>query len=132
MSAQGPEGPVRDGVAPDDLVPDGRGNQRQPSPDCPVEVALAAISGKWTTLVLRELSRADLTYGELKSALPTVSDKILADRLHALTGRGLVERRVRRGFPNRTRYLLTDAGRAVRPLLVQLHATGTELQRLTR
>ncbi|MFI2352425.1 hypothetical protein ACH492_36635 [Streptomyces sp. NPDC019443] len=38
-----------------ELVPDERGRTRQPEPDCPVEVALAAVAGRWTTLVLREL-----------------------------------------------------------------------------
>jgi DNA-binding HxlR family transcriptional regulator len=118
------------GTLTDDLVPDGRGNDRAPSPDCPVETALAAIGGKWTTLVLRDLSRSALSYSELRAGLPALSDKVLTDRLHHLVEQGLVRRTVHRGAPNRTQYSLTESGQAVRPLLIELHASGTRLQAL--
>ncbi|MET9325405.1 helix-turn-helix domain-containing protein [Tsukamurella sp. NPDC003166] len=114
----------------DDLVPDGAGNHTAPSADCPVETALAAIAGKWTTLLLRELSRAELTFGGLKDTLPELSDKVLADRLATLVDRGVVDRVVHRGYPNRVAYSLIDAGRELRPLLIELYRTGTRLQSL--
>jgi DNA-binding HxlR family transcriptional regulator len=97
-----------------------------------VEVALAAIAGKWTTLILRDLSRGELTFGQLKDGLPTLSDKVLSERLQMLANRGLAFKAVTRGYPNHTTYSLTAAGRALRPLLIELYATGTRLQQLTR
>lgn len=114
----------------DDLVPDGLGNQSVPSVDCPVEAALAAIAGKWTTLLLRELSRGELTFGGLKTALPDLSDKVLSDRLATLVHRGIADRTNHRGYPNRVVYSLTDAGRELRPLLIELYRTGSRLQDL--
>ncbi|MGC5024680.1 winged helix-turn-helix transcriptional regulator [Tsukamurella sp. DT100] len=116
----------------DDLVPDGAGNHSAPSDDCPVETALAAIAGKWTTLLLRELSRGELTFGGLKAALPDLSDKVLAERLAALVDLGIVDRIAHRGYPNRVTYSLTEAGRTLRPLLIELYRTGTRLQELHR
>ncbi|CAL9348723.1 hypothetical protein SUDANB106_00425 [Streptomyces sp. enrichment culture] len=106
------------------LVPDERGRTRRPEPDCPVEIALAAVSGRWTTLVLRELAHEAHSFGELRGRLPEISAKVLAERLRTLEERGLVNRERLRGFPVRTRYRLTAAGRAVRPLLVELYRTG--------
>ncbi|WP_418953363.1 winged helix-turn-helix transcriptional regulator [Streptomyces cinnabarinus] len=114
-----------------ELVPGPCGRTRRPEPGCPVEVALAAVSGRWATLVLRELMGGPRGFTELRGLLPEVSAKVLSERLRALEERGLVAVERRRGFPVRTEYTLTGAGLALRPLLVQLYATGEALQRLT-
>jgi DNA-binding HxlR family transcriptional regulator len=68
---------------------------------------------------------------ELRALFPELSAKVLTDRLRALEDRGLVGVERRRGFPVRTRYALTEAGRSLRSLLVELYATGEELLRLS-
>ncbi|MFJ6381669.1 winged helix-turn-helix transcriptional regulator [Kitasatospora sp. NPDC092039] len=108
----------------EELVPDGRGRTVRPEAHCPVEVALAAVAGRWTTLVLRELMHGPASYGELRARLPEISSKVLAERLQALGERELVVREWLRGFPVRTSYRLTPAGEALRPLLVELYRTG--------
>ncbi|RZS43816.1 HxlR family transcriptional regulator [Herbihabitans rhizosphaerae] len=110
-----------------ELVPDSRGRTRRPSPECPVEVALAAVSGRWTTLVLRELMAGPMSFSDLRAALPDLSPKVLADRLRTLDARDLVGRQRIPGFPPRTSYRLTTAGEALRPLLVALYSVGSEL-----
>ncbi|MEU9685168.1 winged helix-turn-helix transcriptional regulator [Amycolatopsis japonica] len=84
------------------------GRTRRPEPDCPVEVALAAISGRWTTLVLRELMGGARSFGDL-------------------TARRLAVREELPGFPSRTSYRLTPAGQELRPLLIELHRSGSAL-----
>lgn len=110
------------------LVPTADGRTAAPSPDCPVEVSLAAISGRWTTLVLRNLMAESMSYTQLAESLPTLSDKVLVERLSALMAKGLVQRRVTRDFPSRTAYRLTGAGEALRPLLIELYRTGLAVQ----
>lgn len=112
-----------------DLVPDQRGATRRPEPGCPVEVALAAVSGRWATLVLRELMHGPRSFGQLQAALPDLSAKVLSERLAALTRQGLVERDRSRTFPPSTCYRLTRAGTELRPLLVELYRTGDALLR---
>jgi DNA-binding HxlR family transcriptional regulator len=112
----------------DELVPDEAGRTDRPEADCPVEVALAAISGRWTTLVLRELMGGPLSFSDLGDALPQLSDKVLDERLRRLRGQGLIERRVTEGFPNRVTYTLTPSGVRLRPLLIELYRTGRRLQ----
>lgn len=114
------------------LVPDESGRTDRPEPSCPVEVALAAVAGKWTTLLLTDLMDGPRSFGDIRSALPTLSDEVLADRLRDLQARGLVRREVEVGFPTRTTYRLTTSGRTVRPLLVQLYETGRVLQEQAR
>ncbi|WP_309082330.1 helix-turn-helix domain-containing protein [Zhihengliuella sp.] len=113
----------------EELVLTADGRTRAPSPDCPVEISLTAIAGRWTTLVLRDLMPGrPLSYSELAQALPQLSDKVLSDRLSELVSAGLVERTVMNDFPRRTAYRITDRGRELRPLLIELYRTGLALQ----
>ncbi len=114
-----------------DLVPSRPGRTSRPQPDCPVEIALAAVAGRWTTLVLRELMHAPYSFGTLRDRLPLISPKVLSDRLHTLRERGLIAQERLPGFPARTRYTLTPAGRALRPLLIELYRTGERLSHLS-
>lgn len=110
-------------------MPDGLGETRRPEPDCPVEVALAAVSGRWATLVLRDLMHGPRSFTELRRGLPTLSAKVLTERLAGLERQGLVECHRHNGFPTRVSYRLTPAGRLLRPLLVELYRTGAALLR---
>lgn len=114
----------------EELVPTATGRTCRPEPECPVEIALAAVSGRWATLVLRELMGGPHSFGALRAGLPEISPKVLTERLAALRDRGLVVQERLPGFPVRTRYTLTPAGTALRPLLVELYRTGAELARL--
>ncbi|MFD8936949.1 winged helix-turn-helix transcriptional regulator [Streptomyces sp. NPDC059578] len=119
-----------DGDWDEELVPDERGRTEAPEADCPVEVALAAIAGRWTTLILRELMHGPHSFGDLRDRLPSISPKVLAERLRVLGERELLVQDRLLGFPVRTRYHLTPAGRALRPLLVELYSTGANVQAL--
>jgi DNA-binding HxlR family transcriptional regulator len=99
----------------------------RPSADCPVEVALAAISGRWATLVLRDLMHGPRSFSALRAGLPSLSAKVLTERLESLVAQGLVSCSRSPGFPVRTSYALTSAGLLLRPLLVELYRTGEAL-----
>lgn len=59
----------------------------------PVEVVLAAISGRWMTLVLGNLMSGDAySYTDQAELLPRFRDKVLTERLHELVTAGLVAR----------------------------------------
>ncbi|MFE3458409.1 winged helix-turn-helix transcriptional regulator [Nocardiopsis aegyptia] len=107
------------------LPDDPRAAVREPAPDCPVEIALAVLHGRWTTLVVRELLRGDRSYSELAEALPRLSDKVLSDRLAQLVGAGVAERERRPGWPPRVRYALTPRGRRLGPVLQALWDWGS-------
>ncbi|MCI4079939.1 helix-turn-helix transcriptional regulator [Streptomyces sp. MMS21 TC-5] len=117
--AGAPDGPLED--CPDSaLVPPTR------EPRCPVDITLTALGGRWTPLVLREFLRRDrATYSELSAALPALSDKVLSDRLAQLTRAGVVERHRTPGWPPRVRYVLTDRGRALEPVVRSMWEWGS-------
>ncbi|GAA3107709.1 winged helix-turn-helix transcriptional regulator [Streptosporangium carneum] len=113
--------PPRPGLPDDPLASVG-----EPTPSCPVEVTLAALRGRWTTLVIRELLRGDRTFSELRQALPALSDKVLSDRLAHLVQVGVLDRRRQADWPPRTHYGLTPHGRRLGPVLQALWDWGAQ------
>ncbi|MGW4796269.1 winged helix-turn-helix transcriptional regulator [Nonomuraea sp. NPDC004297] len=101
-------------------------NVVEPTPSCPVEITLAALHGRWTTLVIREFLHGGRTFTELRRALPALSDKVLSDRLAHLTAAGVLDRRRESGWPPRVHYTLTPHGRRLGPVLQALWDWGTE------
>jgi DNA-binding HxlR family transcriptional regulator len=103
------------------------GPDARPGVDCPVEVTLAALRGRWMPLVLLEFLRSgDLGFSELAAALPHLSDKVLSERLTQLTDAGVLTRHRTPAWPPRVRYALTDRGRALGPVLQAMWHWGAE------
>ena len=59
---------------------------------CGVEVSLAVLGGKWKPVILARLKEQPMTYGDLRRALPSLSDKVLTERLKQLEEQGLAMR----------------------------------------
>ncbi|OLT11275.1 MarR family transcriptional regulator [Actinomadura sp. CNU-125] len=110
------------------LPDDPRAAVAAPEPGCPVEIALAALRGRWTTLVIRELLNGGRSFSDLREALPDLSDKVLSDRLAGLVAAGVAERHRLPGRPVRTRYALTPRGRDLGPVLQALWDWGAAQQ----
>lgn len=98
--------------------------KRPPLDPCPVEATLAAVGGKWTSRILFFLSRAPRTLPELQDRLPGARHQVLRTRLRHLQAEGLVSRSELEGVHQNVRYALTDAGRALLPVLDGMRAWG--------
>lgn len=99
------------------------------SDDCPVRVASDILTGKWTTLIIRELLGGTRRYSQLQYALLGVSPKVLAARLRMLEGEGLVTRKVYACVPPKTEYALTPLGREMEQVIRAMADFGVKLAR---
>jgi DNA-binding HxlR family transcriptional regulator len=89
---------------------------------CPVEVALFVLGGKWKTVLLAHLKDGPLRYRDLRARVPSLSEKMLTQRLRELEKLGLVAKLGReRG------YALSARGERLRPALESLYASGRAL-----
>lgn len=93
---------------------------------CPVQFTLEFLSGRWRIGVLWNLRHVNRRFSELKSLLPGISDKALAEELAFFTSRGLVAKSTFPGFPPRTEYTLSDTGRTLLPVIDCIVAWGYE------
>ena len=92
---------------------------------CPVELTLDLLGGKWKTVILARLKQCPLRYGELRRAVPGLTDKVLTQRLRDLQDAGFVERAGRSG--RGARYRLTALGQSLGPALEGLYAWGSRV-----
>ncbi|MCU1603142.1 MAG: Transcriptional regulator, HxlR family [Frankiales bacterium] len=93
----------------------------------PLAAALALVGDRWTFLVVRELGLGEDRFEGLLSRTGAPR-AVLTGRLRELQEHGLVQTHDYREPRSRTRqrYVLTDAGRALKPVLAALSAWGED------
>ena len=97
--------------------------------DCPLQAAINVIGGKWKTIILYVLADQTLRFGELKKAIPRITQKMLTQQLRELEADGLVTRVVYPEVPPKVEYSLTDYAKELAPILGQLCEWGGRLKR---
>ena len=88
--------------------------------DCPVEDWLTFLGHRWNALLLWHLSVSQKRHGELITLLPGISSKVLAERLSALTRRGLIDKSPLATFPRTVSYTLSEQGIRIVDILNQI------------
>ncbi|UPV77748.1 winged helix-turn-helix transcriptional regulator [Bacillus rugosus] len=86
-------------------------------PFCPVATTVGLIGNKWKLLILRELLSGTKRFGELRSGIPGISQKVLTQNLRSMEGDGIIERKVYAEVPPRVEYYLSDLGNTLRPII---------------
>ncbi|WP_212735100.1 winged helix-turn-helix transcriptional regulator [Herbidospora galbida] len=93
---------------------------------CGLARGFDVIGERWAVLVVRDLLLGPKRFGDLLSGLPGVSPNVLSQRLRDLADHGVV-RRVDLGPPTRVHlYELTEWGRELEPILLQLGRWGSQ------
>jgi DNA-binding HxlR family transcriptional regulator len=95
-----------------------------PNSDCPVCRTAEVVCGKWTLLIIRDLSEGRSRFCELERSLLGISPRTLSLRLRALEEEGIVERQTFPEVPPRVEYALTEKGRALVPLIEDMRTYG--------
>lgn len=84
---------------------------------CPVTYVMEKIGSYWKPIIIFHLMSGSKRYGELKKAMPHITEKMLAQHLRQLEADGLISRVALPVIPPHVTYSLTDAGQALRPVL---------------
>lgn len=95
-------------------------------PDCPVETTLKLIGDKWKVLIIRDLLTGTKRFGELKSSVTGITQKVLTSNLRAMEADGLVIRKVYPVVPPKVEYSLTETGKSLSPILDSMLAWGNQ------
>jgi len=96
---------------------------------CPVATAIDVIGGKWKVIILYQLRGHTLRFGELKKAIPKITQKMLTQQLRELEKDKLVKRRVYAGVPPKVEYTSTELAEKLNPALDLLCDWGREYQK---
>ena len=82
--------------------------------------AIQTLSGRWTIEILYHLNKGTLRFGELRRALPGITQHMLSARLRELETGGLVRREIFAEVPPRVEYSLTPRARRLQPVFEEL------------
>jgi len=92
--------------------------------NCPVTTAIDVIGGKWKVIILYQLRGETLRFGELKKAIPKITQKMLTQQLRELEKDKLVKRHVYAEVPPKVEYTSTELATQLNPALDLLCAWG--------
>lgn len=88
--------------------------------------AFALLSGKWKLEILWLLNQRLHRFGELRKAIPGITQHMLTAQLRELEADGLVSRTVFAEVPPRVEYAITPKARGLGPTMAALTAWWNE------
>jgi DNA-binding HxlR family transcriptional regulator len=91
---------------------------------CPVARTADIISGKWTLLIIRDLTTGTKRFSELERSLAGISPKTLSERLTALEREGVLHRQTYAEVPPKVEYSLTEKGQALAEVIDAMRSYG--------
>lgn len=92
--------------------------------NCPVRKSLQIIGGKWTLLIVYQINKRVIRYGELKRCIPGISEKMLIEQLKFLCEKGMVHKKAYLEIPPKVEYSLTSKGKEMLPIIDQIANFG--------
>ncbi|MGW6123887.1 winged helix-turn-helix transcriptional regulator [Nocardia sp. NPDC055165] len=92
--------------------------------DCPVEVTLDVIGGKWKGMIVFQLSEGTARFTEMRRAMTHVTQRMLTAQLRELERDGVLTRTVYPEVPPRVEYELTEFGRGLVPIIELMETWG--------
>ncbi len=101
-------------------------NEQSIVDNCPITSTMQAIGGRWKLVIIWHLKGKPLRYGELKRAIPLISEKMLIQQLKALVASGWVIKNDYQEIPPRTDYRLSELGKSFVPILESIYEWGID------
>ncbi len=97
--------------------------------NCSIDAAMSVIEGRWKgTIICMLATDGPIRFSELQRRIGEITSRILSRQLKELEADGMVSRKVHSQGKLKVEYGLTDKGRSILPILIQLAAWGAQNQ----
>lgn len=97
---------------------------------CDVNTILSSIGLRWKMQILYCVSNDVYQFSKLKKFFPSLSDQVLAKRIGELQEEGLIiKREIPDTCPQQIKYEVTDKGRELLAIVLDLHNWGKKWER---
>ena len=93
---------------------------------CPFATSQKLLAGKWSLLIMHELSEGPVRFRELERRLYPITQATLTRALRQLEDDGLVHREVYGTIPPKVEYSLTEVGAGFKTVLASLENWGNQ------
>jgi DNA-binding HxlR family transcriptional regulator len=88
---------------------------------CPITATAKLIGKKWHPVIIHRLLEVEpVGFNALKEEVDGISSKVLSESLDDLQEKGLVNRDIVSEKPVRVKYTLTDRGKDLKPVIVEM------------
>lgn len=94
--------------------------------------AMRPLTGKWKIEIMWALAHRTHRFGELRRALPGITQHMLTMQLRELEADGLVKRTAFEEKPPRVEYEITDAAHGLRPVFQEVIAWSKQYGPISR
>jgi DNA-binding HxlR family transcriptional regulator len=98
--------------------------KQQQEPVCPVEITLSIVGGRWKLPIVYRLLSGTKRFGELRRLIPDATQQLLTVQLRELEQMGILHREVYAQVPPKVEYSLTELGRSLEPIVLQIYSWG--------
>ncbi|HEX3078020.1 MAG TPA: helix-turn-helix domain-containing protein [Lachnospiraceae bacterium] len=85
--------------------------------NCPMELTISLLGGKYKAIILWHLIDRTLRFNELQKLIPSATPKMLTQQLRELESDQLINRTVYPVVPPKTEYSLSEFGKSIIPIL---------------
>jgi DNA-binding HxlR family transcriptional regulator len=106
-------------------------NEQALENECPFIYALSLMGKRWKPAIIWKMCEGIYRFGEMKRAIPQISEKMLTQHLRELEQDGLITRTIYAQMPPRVEYALTELGQSLEPILSQLYDWGNHARKDT-
>jgi DNA-binding HxlR family transcriptional regulator len=106
-----------------------KNDRRRYTDSCGIARALDVVGERWALLIVRELLLGPRRFGQLRDGLPDPSPNVLTQRLRDLEDDGILRKYLLDPPASVAVYELTDRGRALEPVLLELGRWGSATPR---
>ncbi|MCQ2070266.1 MAG: helix-turn-helix transcriptional regulator [archaeon] len=99
-----------------------------PRRDCAIDAVMSIIEGRWKTVIICKLAHAPepMRYNQLMNEIEGISPRIFTIQLKELEKDGIINREIVSVNPKKVVYSLSDKGRSLLPILVELAQWGLD------
>ena len=94
--------------------------------NCPLDVILFPIRGKWKAEIIDSLKDGPRRLSEIEHDLPDAIHRVVTRQLRSLEKDGIVQREIYRELPPRVEYSLTEQGKFLCSLLYTINQAAEE------
>ena len=88
--------------------------------DCPMHRSMAILGTKWKPIIIYALRERKARFGQLYTIVGSISKKVLTTTLKELEKDGILLREEFKEVPPKVEYSLTEKGKALIPIMLQL------------
>lgn len=96
--------------------------------NCGIKIAMEVIGGKWKSCIIYDLRNGPMRPIELFKLYPEANMRVMNQQMKELMDYKVVQKKIYAELPPHSEYSLTEVGKSLLPIVLQLEKWGTDFR----